>query len=133
MPGQSLRELVDTYRAVRIDTGLLLAPGELDDCALSAARFYAACGPVRSLAGSGADAMLPEHISMATTLTLGEWSLVRPLFVLYVEREQGAMLEASRANGIEFYGRSVAEVAADIKDTEDRMSERAFVRAIVTV
>ena len=131
--GQSLRELVDTYQATRTDTGLLLAPDQLDECALSAARFYAAHGPVRALASAGADAVLPEQISMTTVLTLGEWSLVRPLFVLYVEREQGAMLEASRASGIEFYGRSVAEVAADIKDAEDRMSERAFVRAIVTV
>lgn len=131
--GQSLRELVDTYQAARADTGLLLAPGQLDECALSAARFYAAHGPVRALADAGADAVLPGHISMDTVLTLGEWSLVRPLFVLYVEREQGAMLEASRAGGIEFYGRSVAEVAADIKDTEDRMSERAFVRSIITI
>lgn len=131
--GQSLRELVDAYQTTRIDTGLLLAPDQLDDCALSAARFYAAHGPVRALVAAGTDAVLPEHISMATVLTLGEWSLVRPLFVLYAEREQGAMLEASRASGIEFYGRSVAEIAADIKDTEDRMSERAFVRAIVTV
>lgn len=122
-----ISEMVGQYRSVRESTGLLLTPEELTECALNAARFYAGYGPLRLLpVGS----ITPDA---ATGLTIGELALVRPLFVLYAEREQAAMLEASRAANVDFYGRAVSEIAADIQAAEDRMSERAFVHKIITI
>ena len=122
-----ISEMVAQFQAVGETTGLLLDAVQLTYCALNAARFYAGFGPLRLLPATATE---PDA---ATDMTAGELALIRPLFVLYVEREQAAMLEASRAANVEFYGRSVGEIAADILATEGSMAERAFVRAIITV
>jgi hypothetical protein len=122
-----ISEMVGQYRSVRESTGLLLTPEELMECAINAARFYAGYGPLRLLPST---AIEPEA---ATGLTIGELALIRPLFVLYAEREQASMLEASRAANLDFYGRSVSEISADIQAAEDGMSERSFVHRIITI
>lgn len=122
-----ISEMVAQFQAVGATTGLLLDEAQLTYCALNAARFYDGFGPLRRLPATATE---PDA---ATDMTAGELALIRPLFVLYAEREQAAMLEASRAANVEFYGRSVGEIAADILATEGSMSERAFVRAIITV
>ena len=72
-------------------------------------------------------------IATDVDLTLSELALIRPLFLLYVERENATHLEASRALGLEVYGRSVAEVDGDIKQLEEDMPKRAFVEPIWSV
>lgn len=59
-------------------------------------------------------------------LTPSEWAIIQPLFMLYVERQNAMDLEASRAMGLEVYGRSVAEVQTDIKELQERMPHDAF-------
>lgn len=62
-----------------------------------------------------------------------EYAIIRPLFELYVEHENATSLEASRALGIEVYGRNVTEVAMDIKDREMDMPRQAFMEPIVSI
>lgn len=66
----------------------------------------------------------PE-IAGSTDLTVSEWALIRPLFLLYVERENAIQLEASRGMGIDPFGRSSSEVAGDIVQMELGMPHSA--------
>lgn len=66
-------------------------------------------------------------------LTLSELALIRPLFLLYCERENATHLEASRALGVDVYGRSVAEVTTDIKEYEENLPHRSFVEPAIMV
>lgn len=59
-----------------------------------------------------------SEITEATNLTTSEWALIRPLFMLYVERENAIQLEASRGMGVDVFGRSSSEVAGDIMQME---------------
>lgn len=151
--------LATEYLAIRAAAGVVLVQADVTDCAVRAARHYAAYGNLRSISLSdvlpGAPApgateipaapdpepavvaSLPvknlTYITDQTEVSVGEWSSIQPLFTLYVEKENAIRLEASRAMGIEVYGRSVSEVAQDISREEESMPQKAFSHAVVTV
>lgn len=148
----TLSELVSEFASVRRPGWLVMADPELDQFGIEAARYYAAYGDIKSLSGSdvlpgagdtpaGSDPVvapsLPvkklELISGDVELTVGEWALIRPLFLLYVERENALRLEASRANGLEVFGRSVSEVSADIEREHEAIQGKAFVYAVESI
>jgi hypothetical protein len=61
------------------------------------------------------------------TLTHGEWSQIKPLYMLYAELAAAQMQEASRALGLEVYGRSASEIMGDInREQEDLTPLRAY-------
>lgn len=75
-----------------------------------------------------------DHITDDTVLTPGEWAIVKPLFILYVEREQATHLEASRGLAVDVFGRSVAEIQADITLMEtETLPSRCFVSTIIEI
>ena len=74
-----------------------------------------------------------EDIDEDIELTDSEWALIRPLFLLYLERETAYLIEASRGQGVDVYGRSVAEILGDIATVEQEMAHRAFCYPIVSV
>lgn len=76
----------------------------------------------------------PGYITIQTLLSTGEWAIIRPLFVLYTERENAMRLEASRAVGLDVYGRMVSEIASDIGMMEnDILPGKAFSHCIIEV
>lgn len=75
----------------------------------------------------------PSEIDETTQLSDSEWAIIRPLFVLYVERETALQLEASRGLGMDVFGRSTSEIAADVAVLEQELPKRAFYQDIVTV
>lgn len=155
----TLGDLVSEYQSVRSPGWLVLGDEEVLECGYQATRFYAAYGDIRSLSKSdvlqeaaGAGAALPtptdpevfakqalpiknlDLIDEDTDLSSGEWAVIKPLFTLYVERENAMRLEASRVLGVDVYGRSVAEVAADIKEMEaDILPGKAFQACVIEV
>jgi len=74
----------------------------------------------------------PE-ITALTDISVSEWAMIRPLFLLYVERETALQLEASRGMGIDVFGRSSSEVQGDIALIESEYPHRAFLTDIITV
>lgn len=68
-----------------------------------------------------------------TVLSDSEWALIRPLFLLYVERETALQLEATRGLGAEPFGRSSAEVAGEITAYEGQLPKLAFFHPVVSV
>lgn len=130
----TLEELVKEYLATRSPGWLVLGEAEAMSNAIRAARFYAGYGPITALAQSKKKPVPGatfEDIGKNVELTLGEWSIVEPLFVLYLEFENSQRLEASRASGLEPYGRTVAEVQADITLFQQDMHGKAFIQPVV--
>lgn len=103
--------------------------------AVAAARFYAAYGSIDTLLPPDADAPIPpvEWVRPDTDVSQSEWGVIRPLFVLYVERENAIHLEASRGLGVDVFGRSTSEIAAEITQAETELPRRAFMQPVFTV
>jgi hypothetical protein len=68
-----------------------------------------------------------------TLLTQSEWAILRPLFILYVERENAIYLVASRSLGVDVYGRSASEIAQDITQKELDVQRLMFCMPVITV
>lgn len=155
----TITELVAEFLAIRAPGWLVLDQAETATCAIEAARIYAGYGDIRSLSASdvlqeaaGAGQALPlpmdpepdvvpalpikdlSLIMADTDLSTGEWAIIRPLFLLYAERESAQRLEASRGLGVDVYGRAVSEIAQDIRVMEDEtLPAKAFVYVAIEV
>jgi|GEM_PF-862636 len=129
MADLSLRELAAIY-AQNERAASVVELSIIEALLLSAVRFY--LGYAANLAYF-ADLDASEPLTLDCRLNLSEWAIIKPLFLLYVEREQAIELEASRAFGAELFGRSTSEVNADILQVEAELPRRAFSRQIVTV
>ena len=70
-------------------------------------------------------------IDGTTDITVSEWAVIKPLFMLYVERENALPQEASRQLGIEVYGRTMDQVQPDIDKYEENLPKLAFSRQVL--
>jgi len=125
----TLTELADTFAKDERPAGNLLDDAAVLAQAVAATRYYAGFAMLRAHDG----ATTPPDITGTTTITTSEWALIRPLFLLYVERETAIQLEASRGMGADPFGRSSSEVAAEITQIEAEMPCKAFFHPVVTV
>lgn len=77
---------------------------------------------------------VPGELTAQTDVSRSEWSVIKPLFLLYVERENARALEASRNLGVDVYGRQVGEIQTDIERAENEtMPRMAFFQPIETI
>lgn len=125
----TLADLAEKFATQERPAGNLLDDVTVLAQAVAATRFYAGYAVI--LARAGADPV--QAIDGALEISESEWALIRPLFLLYVERETALQLEASRGMGIDPFGRSASEIAAEISQAEADMPRRAFFQPIVTV
>lgn len=127
--------------------GLVLADEQVEAQAMKAARAYLGWGSIASLepppepdpaplygepflvgwygtvfgaqpAAPAPAPVPPPPLDADTEITYGEWAVIKPLFELYVERENARALEASRSQGVDVYGRAVDVIEADIRQYE---------------
>lgn len=116
--------------------GLLLDLLTLTTIFLSAVRFYAGYADLDAVFVDSLGVITPvdiDSIDKDTDITNSEWAVIKPLFLLYIEREQSTMLEASRGMGFDVYGRSSSEIDSEIKQCEDDMPKKAFSQLIVSI
>lgn len=125
----TLADLAEKFATQERPAGNLLDDATVLAQAVAATRFYAGYAVIR--ARDGADPV--PAIDGILEISESEWALIRPLFMLYVERETALQLEASRGMGIDPFGRSASEIAAEIIQAEADMPRRAFFQPIVTV
>jgi hypothetical protein len=125
----TLSVLASTFATQERPAGNLLDEDTVLAQAVAATRFHAGFADLR--AHEGADSV--PDIDGDTDITTSEWALIRPLFLLYAERENALQLEASRGMGIDPFGRSSSEVAGEIAQAEADMPRRAFFQPIITV
>lgn len=124
-----LADLAQTFATQERPAGNLLDEKTVLAQAVAATRFYAGFAALRAHEGV---TPVPD-IDGDTAITTSEWALIRPLFLLYAERETALQLEASRGMGIDPFGRSASEIAAEITQAEADMPLRAFFQPIITV
>jgi hypothetical protein len=131
----TISDLVDRFATDERPIGQLLDASILLAQAIAAANFHAGYAHLEvHLALPVTDPPTPyPAINGTTELTLSEWSLIRPLFMLCVEREEAKQLEASRGMGIDPYGRSSSEIAAEITQMEIAYPKSAFVYEVTSI
>lgn len=153
----TLEELATEYLATL--PGLVLDDEQIVKVAVAAARFYAGYGDIISVSQSdvllsapGAGSAYPvvadpepeqrlslpiktiELINADTDISTGEWGIIRPLFLLYAERGNATMIEATRGLGVDVFGRSVSEIAQDISLMEaETLPAKCFVHTLIEV
>lgn len=124
--------LVTQYMAV-LPIGCLLLEEQIQRSLRDATRHYAGVADFESGqvidASAQADADSPQDID----LSLSELVLIRPLWLLFMERENSMMLEASRTQGAELYGRAVSEVEGGITEYLTRLPQLAFSSDLVSI
>ena len=135
MSAQTLAARVTSFLDTERPAGLMLDTDQVTALAVAAATFHHGFARMESAwvaleADPEADPDIP--IDAETPLTDSEWALIRPLFLLYIERETAMMLEASRGLGVDVFGRSTSEVATDITLMEQEMPKRAFLYPALT-
>lgn len=117
----TLSDLVAQYVATRRPGWLVLEDDEVMAQAVDAVRYYLGFGTL------GEAVTLLEDVTETTEVSASEWAVISPLFVLYIEKENGLRLEASRAAGLDFYGRQASEIEGDIRVMKDEtLPMRAF-------
>jgi len=125
----TLSDRVDEYLLEeRVVSNLLDTPIVLAN-AVSATKFYSGYAKIESFVGVEP---VPK-IDPDTEVSNSEWAIIRPLFLLYCERETAKQLEASRNLGIELFGRASSEVEQDIRQAELDMPKLAFSQNVITV
>ena len=125
-----LADLAKSFAEDERPAGNLLDDASVLAQASAATRFYAGFAALRDH-----DVKEPpeQSIDGDTGITTSEWALVRPLFLLYMERETALQLEASRGMGADPFGRSSSEVAIEITQLESEMPRKAFYQPIITI
>jgi hypothetical protein len=114
--------------------GLVLTEAEVTTAMVKAVRFFAGYAVLAHFA-SQAVPVTPTvtQIDNTVALTTSEWAIIQPLFNAYVDHENAIRLEASRGLGLDVFGRSVSEMAGEIKQLEADLPRKAFYQAIVSV
>jgi len=127
-----LSELVAGYVEV-LPIGCVLDEHQIERSLRTATRFYCGCADLAGGVKVSAAAQIGNDPEQDVDLTHGELELIRPLWDLYMEKENSMALEASRTQGAELFGRSVAEVQASIQDYEMRLPQLAFCEEWITI
>lgn len=139
-----LSEIVANYNASR-PAGVVLPPADVERMMRLAVMQYLGYATLRAHDPNEEDRenVPVEHTAIDASYSFGgaqdfsvnpsELAIINPLFRLYVERENAQHLEASRALGLEVYGRSVAEVQGDIVQLEAELPMAAFFEPIISV
>ena len=119
--------------------GVMLDDTQVQNMALQAATYYSGYSDfehdrimVEAAMDAGTD-YYPDPVSLDVCVTDSDWAIIRPLFALYVERENALFLEASRGLGVDVFGRSVSEIAQEIATTEAELPHKAFMQIITRV
>ena len=130
----TLKELSDEWVAAGSVVWLVLDATEVAPLAQQAARFVSGWCVLEALDKGDGTLPKPDEILLDTAVTNGEWAIIKPLFVLYVELQNAMRLEASRSLGIDVYGRASSEITADITRMEaEEIPRKCFREDVMTV
>lgn len=136
MDDPTIEDRVTAFLSRERAAGVLLEPEQVIAVAVAATLFYrgyALLDEHRARLDADPLAEPLEEVDEMTPLSDSEWALIRPLFLLYLERETSLLLEASRGLGVDVFGRSSSEIAGDITTEQAELPHRAFLSPIVSM
>ena len=135
-----ISQLVDQYVA-ELPIGCVLTEEQIARHLRDAVRQY--CGYARLTSAQSLDTVHSDLYTTATPdtapsavdvdLTHSELAIIRPLWLLYIEKENAMALEASRSQGADPYGRNTAEVTQSILDYELSLPRLTFVYEVRSI
>ena len=125
-----ISQLVEQFIAV-LPIGCVLDEPEITRNLRGAVRQY--CGYARLTNSQSSDGVHTDIDATDTAegaqdfdITPSELAVIRPLWLLYLEKENGTTLEASRSQGADPWGRPVAEVTMAITEYERLLPSLTF-------
>lgn len=121
----TVASLVERFLQKERGAANLLSPDAVTAQAIAAASLYAGFAAL----GDEPVGELDESVDLNDS----EWALIRPLFLLYVEREQALHVEATAMMGVAGFGRTTSEISGEIAQLEREMPRLAFSQPIITV
>lgn len=123
----TLASLVDRFLNQERGAANILPATSVTAQAVAAVSYYAGFTSLETPPADGAE------IGPDIDISVSEWAEIRPLFMLYVERESALQLEATRGMGAEVFGRSASEVGMEISQLEADFPRRVFCFPVFTV
>ena len=124
-----LSALVTRFLSEERGSAVLLSREAVTALAVAATLFYARYADIASVTDTDTVMMIDAD----TVITHSEWALIRPLFLLYVERETALQMEATSMMGAGSFGRSSSEVGTEIAQLEADLPRRVFYFPAFTV
>ena len=123
-----LNDIVNQFLQEERSVAVLLDETQVEALAKSAVSFY--CG-YADLASCPNTSLI--DITETTELSISEWAVIKPLFLLYVERETALQTEATGMQGVAGYGRNSSEVNGEIAIYERELPQKASSSAAFTI
>lgn len=123
-----IQGIIDLFLSEERSLAVLLPDTQVQALAVSAVGFYCGYNDLKSVPNTEL-----EDIHLGAKISIAEWAVIKPLFLLYVERETALQVEATGMQGVSGYGRGSAEVNADIARLEEAFSTLASCFGIITV
>ncbi|MCY1418833.1 hypothetical protein D3C76_920780 [compost metagenome] len=123
----SLASLAERFLTQERGAAAILPESGVKAQAVAATAYYAGFAELEAPPADGAP------IGLDTDLSDSEWALIRPLFLLYVERETALQMEATGMMGVSGFGRTSSEVGMEITQVESDYARRVFCFPVFTV
>lgn len=124
----NIGEIVGQFLAEERNVAVLLSESQVNALAIAAVSYY--CGYTDL---SGVPNTDLGDINQDTPIGIAEWALIKPLFLLYVERETALQIEATGMQGVNGYGRNSSEVNSEISRLEETFPQRASFQPALTI
>jgi hypothetical protein len=123
-----LNDIVKQFLQEERSVAVLLDESQVEALARSAVSFYCGYADLASCPNTSL-----ADITETTELSISEWAVIKPLFLLYVERETALQTEATGMQGVAGYGRNSSEVNGEIANYERELPQKASSSAAFTI
>ncbi len=123
-----ISDIVSQFLAEERSVAVLLSESQVEALAKAAVSFYGGYADLASCPNTTL-----RDITSAVELTISEWALIKPLFLLYVERETALQIEATGMQGVSGFGRNSSEVNMEIANLEREFPQKAACSAAFTI
>lgn len=123
-----LNDIVKQFLQEERSVAVLLDEPQVEALARSAVSFYCGYADLASCPNTSL-----ADITETTELSISEWAVIKPLFLLYVERETALQTEATGMQGVAGYGRNSSEVNGEIANYERELPQKASSSAAFTI
>lgn len=111
---------------------VLLDDEQVEAQLIAATRFYAGyCDLLIDIENKRETTL--KSINGETIISVAEWANIRPVFLLYIERETALLNEATGMQGVSGYGRTSSEVDSEITRLEETFYMIAAYREAKTI
>ncbi|ENV00360.1 hypothetical protein [Acinetobacter variabilis] len=123
-----IQDIVNQFLSEERSVAVLLDESQVEALALAAVSFYCGYSDLDSCPNTSL-----RDITKDAVLTIAEWAVIKPLFLLYIERETALQTEATGMQGVNGYGRNSSEVNAEIAALEREFPQKASSSAAFTI